>query len=161
MIAAATRYNFADLMRVFEVNHAWAHLLLPSRRIRERHFISGERRAAPLFVEILERHRYTSVVRMSYFFPSGPEPDAHVRLYHDARLAELTHWTLGESLRSVCPVPWGPEALHDRLRANIFLGKWLAYLAQTGHSAASLRASARRLPGTARVGYLDSPGVVA
>jgi uncharacterized protein len=41
------------------------------------------------------------------------------------------------------------EALDHRLRMNTFLGKWLQYLAERGHGAASLRERHEDLPAVA------------
>jgi len=70
-----------------------------------------------LRMDILERHPYTHFLRLTYQFKDGESheiaPDAHIRMYHDARLAEVTSFNPPgirsnnySSVRGVRTSPW-------------------------------------------------------
>lgn len=69
-----------------------------------------------------------------------PDPSAFLRLYRDARQAEATHCYVGQRWQDVIGMyPPAAEVLDHRMRMNTFLGKWLQYLAESGHGVATLR----------------------
>lgn len=97
-----------------------------------------------LSVEVLERHPYTLELRLSYLFrdeaTGAPDPSAHVRMYRDARLAEVSACYVGPRMQDVLGLHPEPRAvMQHRLRMNAFLGKWLDYLEDRGHSRFTLR----------------------
>jgi uncharacterized protein YqiB (DUF1249 family) len=99
-----------------------------------------------LSLDLLERARYTTDLRLSYLFrdsvTGAPDPSAHVRIYHDAQLAEVTACYVGSRLQDVLGLHPEPRTvMQHRLRMNAFLGKWLEYLEGRGHSRFSLRPS--------------------
>ena len=68
-----------------------------------------------------------------------PDPSAFLRLYRDARQAEATHCYVGRRWQDVIGMyPPAAEVLDHRMRMNTFLGKWLQYLAESGHGVATL-----------------------
>ncbi len=99
----------------------------------------------PLHLSVDERSRYTTTLRLTYLFeePTGviADPDLLIRVYHDARLAEVqacARWhrhAMLESIRSQFA-----RALGDRWLRNVMLNKWLDYCVERGH----------RFPGDAR-----------
>ncbi|MBE5314949.1 MAG: DUF1249 domain-containing protein [Xanthomonadales bacterium] len=98
-----------------------------------------------LHLEVIERHSYTLELRLTYGLvdpiSSHRDPSAMVRIYTDARLAEVTHCEVSQrwedllGLRSVAR-----ELVDARMRMNSFLGRWLEYLEERGHSRFTLRA---------------------
>ena len=93
----------------------------------------------PIVIDVVERAPYTLEMKLSYAIidPSSgnPDPSAHVRFYFDARVAEVTACHQGSRIEDVL----GRDAhcedvIRHRLHMNAFLGKWLAYLEQSGHS---------------------------
>jgi len=97
-----------------------------------------------LRIDILEQHAYTTALRLSYGLidpvTGMTDPSANVRLYRDARQVEATHCYAGRRWQDVIGLYPPPERILDhRLRMNTFLGKWLNYLAERGHSAATLQ----------------------
>ena len=97
-----------------------------------------------LRLEVLERHPYTVELSLSYLFRdqhSGkPDPSAHVRVYRDAQLAEVTACYVGTRLQDVLGRFPEPRTVFDhRLRMNAFLSKWIEYLDSRGHSRFTLR----------------------
>ena len=97
-----------------------------------------------LRMDILERHPYTTFLRLTYFFDNGkaPElaPDAHIRLYSDARMAEVTSFDPVQGCRRTAS-PFYPhrQLFEKNWRLNLALDKWLGYLLQQGHSIATMR----------------------
>jgi uncharacterized protein YqiB (DUF1249 family) len=62
-----------------------------------------------------------------------------VRVYRDARLAEATHCYVGRRWQDALGMhPSARSVLAHRLQMNAFLNKWLDYLAEQGHSRATL-----------------------
>ena len=97
-----------------------------------------------LTIDVLERAPYTIDLRMSYLFrddaTGAPDPSAHVRIYRDARVAEVTACYVGSRLQDVLGLRPEPRTvMQHRLRMNAFLGKWLEYLEGRGHSRFTLR----------------------
>lgn len=95
-------------------------------------------------VDVIEQHRYTTELRLTYAMPDPvtgqPDPSAYLRVYHDARQLEATHCYIGRRWQDVIGLyPPPAEVIGHRMRMNTFLGKWLEYLAERGHGAATLR----------------------
>lgn len=92
----------------------------------------------PLYLELLENCRYTTTVRLTYYFAEEgmevADPDLTIRIYHDAHLAEAMacanqrrHSGLGKFATGT-----GSE-LERRWARNNMLNKWLEYCADKGH----------------------------
>ena len=97
----------------------------------------------PVHLEVLEQHRYTTEIRLTYAITDPltgePDPSAWLRLYHDARQLEATHCYVGRRWQDVIGLYPPPAAVvGHRLRMNTFLGKWVQYLAERGHGVATL-----------------------
>ncbi len=95
-------------------------------------------------LQVLERHRYTTLFRLSYALrdpvTGEPDPSAFLRLYCDARLVEVTHCYVGKRWQDALGLyPEPATLLGHRLRMNTFLGKWLDYLGEQGHSPFTLQ----------------------
>jgi uncharacterized protein YqiB (DUF1249 family) len=91
-----------------------------------------------LVVEVLEVHPYTLELRLSYRMndpvTGQPDPSAYVRVYRDARQAEVTHCYIGRHWQDVLGLFPSPKVMFGhRLRMNSFLNKWLEYLSSQGH----------------------------
>jgi uncharacterized protein YqiB (DUF1249 family) len=91
---------------------------------------------SPLELSVLERAPYTMTASLSYLFDESGglvrEPGLELRIYHDARLAEVT--SVGRpraGLRSVQSRL--PRTTDGRWSGNMLLNKWLEYCAERGH----------------------------
>lgn len=134
MRSADLNGTFAGLMDLYERNYIGLRRLVP-RLPQDRELCASQVASGlDLYLQLLERHRYTSDLRLTYCFckTEGPraEPDLHIRIYHDARQAEvmsahLRHWP--EFAAEQC------TELHNRWRVNRFLWKWLNYCLHQGH----------------------------
>lgn len=100
--------------------------------------------ALDLRLDVIERHPYTLELRLTYELcdpvTGRPDPSAFLRTYRDARLAEVTHCYVGRRWQDALELhPSARTVLAHRLQMNAFLNKWLDYLAEQGHSRATLQ----------------------
>ncbi|WP_263147222.1 DUF1249 domain-containing protein [Pseudomonas alcaligenes] len=137
------RVDLAGLQAACESNYAQLMRLLPDMREG-----SGERRIAlsqgdhllgVLVLEVLEACPYTTTlrVRQEYTLPWLPSPQMEVRVYHDARMAEVVSAEHARRLRSIYPYP--NAAMHqpdEKSQLNLFLGEWLSHCLACGHELA-------------------------
>jgi hypothetical protein len=157
-------------------------LLIPDQITHYDSFQSRVHGSPLLKMDILERHPYTHFVRLTYQFKRKDTleiaPDAHIRVYNDARLAEATSFdnvqgfnrhahatsathattanggTLnGARAHLFSPASWlHPLHLLQRSwRQNAALDKWLSYLLHQGHSLTSMQPASEKIHGTPAV----------
>jgi uncharacterized protein YqiB (DUF1249 family) len=109
-------------------------------------------RGSPLLrLQVLERHAYTTFFRLTYEFRGVGElnyaPDAHIRYYHDARLAEATSFDCAQACRrSSFPAFPSRQAMQKSWRENRALDRWLDYLLRQGHSVETMKATSQPAP---------------
>ncbi|ALJ28133.1 hypothetical protein AOT14_17470 [Stenotrophomonas acidaminiphila] len=125
--------NYQHLMRLFAPDH-----------LHQGRYASSIGDGLDLYLDVIECHRYTVELRMTYGIldplTGEPDPSAYVRLYRDAKQVETTHCYVGRRWQDVIGMyPPADELVSHRLRMNTFLGKWLEYLAERGHGVATLR----------------------
>ena len=132
--------SFAGLMELYESNYLRLRRLCPDVNSVNRHQISQLDRGSDLHLELIERTPYTTQLRLTYLFSdisTGAalrEPDVLIRMYHDARQAEVLERYCrhrGE-LFAQAAAPQVPDLL-CRWRYNRFLFKWLGFLLRQGH----------------------------
>ena len=92
-----------------------------------------------LRLQILERHAYTTFMRLTYEFNEGEErsyaPDAHIRFYRDAHMAEATSYDQDQGCRRTAHPSYPPRQLMlQAWRRNRALDRWLDYILKQGHS---------------------------
>ncbi|HEX2495177.1 MAG TPA: DUF1249 domain-containing protein [Steroidobacter sp.] len=130
--------SFVSLMSLYESNYIRLSWLAPQLDVLEGAHLSRVDGDCPLQLSVGERSRYTTTLRLTYLFeePAGisADPDLMIRIYHDARLAEVqacARWhrhAMLESIRSRFA-----RDLGDRWLRNIMLNKWLDYCVERGH----------------------------
>lgn len=141
------RRTFAGLMALYESNYARLLALVPHLHtiavIGSDHaagiaagvaagIVSQVDGALDLHLAVLERTPYTTIVLLTYHLghegQGVAEPNARLRVYHDARLVEVLscRGARGSDARA-------PSALMARWHANLFLEKWLNYCLRQGH----------------------------
>ena len=132
-----TSLQFADGQS--KENFRQLQLLVDDHDLAEDRYISCVDGELPLYFEVLERHRYTTFARLTYVIEDDAgvrslDPDAHIRIYHDAGVAEATHCYPGQVNQplfgALVPVN---DVYEHRWRVNRFLDRWLEYLIQRGH----------------------------
>jgi uncharacterized protein YqiB (DUF1249 family) len=138
------RPRLKRLQEVQEEIYRQLQLLIPAEITSHDAFLSRVSGSPLLRMDVLERHRYTHFLRLTYLFSNGEDrelaPDAHIRMYWDARIAEVTAFDPDQGCRRAAH-PWYPRRplLQRCWRQNLALDKWLGYLLQQGHSVATMR----------------------
>lgn len=130
--------SFVGLMALYESNFLRLKQLIPDLERLDGCFHSRVAGECDLFVEILERSRYTVTLCLTYRFETSDglleDPDMTVRAYLDGQQAEVMsvgNWRRHAELRRF--VREQDRELDIRWRRNIILNKWLEYLSDQGH----------------------------
>ena len=125
-------------MSLYESNYIRLAWLVP-----DLHGVRGladlaRRRRCPLHLAVDERAATRRRLQLTYVFDDAgtplADPDLQIRVYHDARLAEVqacARWhrhSMLEALRSQLA-----RELGDRWLRNVMLNKWLDYCVERGH----------------------------
>jgi len=118
-------------------------LLLPDQIAYHDHLVSRVAGSPLLLLEVLERHKYTTFFRLTYQFSGNSgtrfSPDAHIRHYQDARLAEATSFNPDQGCTRTADPAYPPrQLLQLAWRQNRALDRWLDYLLSQGHSLATM-----------------------
>lgn len=132
---AAYTGRFASLMELYENNYLLIRLLIPElRQLGEGTYVSIVPGALDLQLSRIEHCRYTTTFNLTYRFENSLrqpfEPNLTIRLYHDARTAEVVTGlvqTQREQTRRT-------RGLDNSWRLNRFLYKWMRYCLHQGHS---------------------------
>jgi uncharacterized protein YqiB (DUF1249 family) len=132
------------LQDVQEEIYRQLHLLIPDEFAFHDYLVSQVASSPTLRMEILERHRYTTFFRLTYEFRNGQErtyaPDAHIRFYHDAHIAEATSFNVGQGcIRTAHPSYPPKQILQQAWRRNRALDRWMDYLLKQGHSVITMK----------------------
>ena len=134
-LQAACEANYARLMRLLPDMRG----LVGSRRVA---LSQGEQMLGVLALEVTESCPYTTTlqVRQELSLPWLPLPHMEVRVYHDARMAEVIGAEHARRFRSIYPYP--NDAMHqpdEKAQLNVFLGEWLSHCLTCGHEYAQVR----------------------
>ncbi|MGH8026924.1 MAG: DUF1249 domain-containing protein [Pseudoxanthomonas sp.] len=135
--------RFGWLMALYAENHIKLTRLFAPGDLVPGRYLSSIGDGLDLYLDVIETHRYTVELRLTYGLrdpqTGEPDPSAFVRVYRDARQAEATHCYVGRRWQDAIGMyPPPAELISHRMRMNIFLGKWLDYLAERGHGVATL-----------------------
>lgn len=157
-------------------------LLIPDQVAHYDSFQSRVHGSPLLRMDILERHPYTHFVRLTYEFNKDDKleiaPDAHIRVYNDARLAEATSFNPvqgfdrharedaadgsvnGSRAHLLSPSSWFHplQTLQRSWRQNAALDKWLSYLLHQGHSLTSMEPASERINGAPAMPVTQTTG---
>ncbi len=146
-IPRANRFSY--LMALYAENFTRFERLFQPRHRAGELWRSSVDDGLDVHLHVLERHRYTTEFRLTYDLrdpvTGEPDPSVFLRMYHDARMIEATHCYVGRRWQDVLGLHPEPDTLFGhRLRMNIFLGKWLDFLADQGHSPFTLLADPKK-----------------
>lgn len=128
--------DLAELMRVYETNYAKLNALLP-RNAQVGHVCSYQAADMTYQLQVGEITKYTTLVDIcqSDDVPVFPLPKMSVRLYHDARVAEVCS---SEHIKRVKPINHYPNdkmlQKDEKAQLNRFLGDWLTFCLKHGIS---------------------------
>lgn len=133
-----TTGRFGNLMELYEQNYMQLRLLIPQLRHGSiSTVVSKVPGCLTLYMQLTEQSPYTSTLRLTYRFVlpgentqrAAAEPDLYLRVYHDARSAEV----LSGFLHGQQHIPRQTRGLDGSWKLNRFLYKWLRYLLFRGH----------------------------
>ncbi|HEX5843323.1 MAG TPA: DUF1249 domain-containing protein [Pseudomonas sp.] len=142
------RVDLVELQAACELNYARLMQLLPAMREqpdlqpRRVALSQGEHLLGVLALEVVESCPYTSTikVRQEHSLPWLPVPQLEVRVYHDARMAEVIGAQSARRFRGIYPYP--NAAMHqpdEKTQLNLFLGEWLSHCLACGHELEPVR----------------------
>lgn len=127
--------DFPAMMRLCEINYAQLHRLLPNvQAVGE--FMQYQINDVVYQVMVIELTRYTTVAEIKQMQPlpeSWGMPSMTVRLYHDARVAEVC--ASQQILHFKARYDYPNRKLHQRdekHQVNQFLADWLRYCISQG-----------------------------
>lgn len=136
--------RFGYLMGLYAENYQRLERVFGIESLRGDSLASSVDDGLDVRLELIERHPYTLELRLTYELldplTGEPDPSAYLRVYRDARMAEVTHCYVGRRWQDVLGLDAPARTVvGHRLRMNVFLSKWLEYLADQGHSCFTLR----------------------
>lgn len=138
--------RFGFLMGLYAENYQRLERVFGLPALSGDYLLSSIDDGLDLHLQVVERHAYTLELRLTYGMTdpvtSRPDPSAFLRVYRDARMAEVTHCYAGRRWQDVLGLDASARTVvGHRLRMNVFLSKWLEYLGDQGHSPFTLRAA--------------------
>ena len=136
--------RFGWLMALYAENHRKLERMFAPAGLAVGDYVSQSGRGLPLRLTIIEQHKFTTELRLTYALrdpqTGEADPSAHLRHYRDARQVEATHCYVGRRWQDVIGLnPAAADLYNHRLQMNTFLGKWLDYLAGQGHGIGTLQ----------------------
>ena len=142
MILLRERYrvDLSGLQAVCELNYLRLLRLLPDMRdgLAQRNLLlsQGEQSFGQLHIAVLENCPYTTTVQVSqqHCLSWLPVPKMEVRVYHDARMAEVVRAENARRFRGIYAYP--NALMHqpdEKNQLNLFLGEWLSHCLACGH----------------------------
>ena len=139
--------RFAWLMGMHAENHHRLDRMFAPQRLVPGVYVSSVGDRLDLVLQVLEHHPYTVDLSLSYLMTDEQtglrQPGARIRMYRDARVAEVLSNCEDAPLQDLVSRLLPPRTVFDkRLRSSSFLNRWLEYLAEQGHSIGTLQ----RLP---------------
>lgn len=131
-------HDLGELMAIYECNYIRLRQLLPQLTRMNGTALSHAAGALDLHLAINERNRYTTTLTLTYEFEDELgrflAPDIQVRIYHDARLAEVLRCGRLRGQRGASYDSGRRDyTLDAKWRVNRFLQKWLGYCLRQGH----------------------------
>lgn len=137
------RVDLRELQAACEANYLRLTRLLPEMRevgaTRRIALSQGDLALGVLTLEVLQSCPYTSTVQVSqaHCLSWLPVPKMEVRVYHDARMAEVVRAENARRLRSIYAYPNAQMHQPDeKSQLNLFLGEWLSHCLACGHELA-------------------------
>jgi len=131
--------SFAALMEMYEANYIRLRRLCPGLSSLGAQAVSRVNGALDLHAVVLERCRYTTTLVLTYELMGEhgeltADPNLVVRMYHDARQAEvLSRASRRDGGEISIEALHSDSALITKWRLNRFLYKWLGYCLHQGH----------------------------
>jgi hypothetical protein len=125
--------SVGDLLDLCEENYLLLGLIAPGLRAMHGSYRASQPGQPDLHLDVLDQAAYTTTLRLTYYFDDrsgrAPDPDATLRVYHDARQLEVL-----DLRQQALPVDRSFESpsLARKWKASVFLSKWLWYCVRNG-----------------------------
>lgn len=123
--------TFSGLMDLYEQNYLRLKKIVPDVEIADE-MISVSPGHLDLYLSVTERCKFTTMLTMTYQFRQDNkvvyQPDMHLKIYHDARIAEVQD-RLDRKHHRI----YSGKSLQQKWTLNRFLFKWLGYCIHQGH----------------------------
>ncbi|MEL7557384.1 DUF1249 domain-containing protein [Stutzerimonas chloritidismutans] len=139
------RVDLLELQAACEANYLRLMRLLPEMRnrpdTRRIAMSQGDRLLGVLVLAVTESCPYTTTVQISQqdCLPWLPVPQMDVRVYHDARMAEVIGAENARRFRGIYSYPNAQMHQPDeKNQLNLFLGEWLGHCLACGHELESV-----------------------
>lgn len=131
--------TLSGLISLYEANFIKLSALLGDLRVLRGRAIARSDLDCDLHVLVEEGSRYARQLRLTYVFeePAGTvaEPDLLVKLYLDARVAEVLVWNHAHRHETLTALARRyARELDRRWACNMVLSKWLDYLLDRGYT---------------------------
>jgi uncharacterized protein YqiB (DUF1249 family) len=126
--------HLPSILAICEQNYASALRLLPDCDSESLSYEFEINAALSYRITILESTRYTSTIEMAQFTKNAPaflQPVVEVRLYHDAKVAEVLSCQRISKLEPSYEYPnLHMHQRNEKQMVNIFLAEWLQFCLQ-------------------------------
>lgn len=132
--------NLAKIGAICEANYLRLQKLMPAMRAgvsAEYELFAEGKHLGTVCLKVLESAKYTQVLYLEQIQTAGKwlnNPEMTVRVYHDARMAEVVSCFQQRRIQAVNEYPNQKMHLPDeKLQLNGFLADWLNYCIKHGH----------------------------
>jgi uncharacterized protein YqiB (DUF1249 family) len=117
-----------------EDNFLLLGLLLPRNLNESVQYQSKLVNKPKLMISIINQFKYTTELEFNYLFNFGKSEKICIKLYHDAKVAEMVYCTnVHQFIRLLGPKIPPKIHMQTRYALNTFLNKWLNYLLKNGY----------------------------
>ena len=118
-----------------EDNYLLLKHLLPTDLQEGEEFKTTNDNKPQLSLKVIQKFKYTIELELKYLFKFGNSEKITIRLYQDAKVAEIMHCTdLQKFIRLLGPKLSPKIHVETRSALNVFLNKWLNFLMTNNYS---------------------------
>jgi uncharacterized protein YqiB (DUF1249 family) len=118
-----------------EDNYLLLKHLIPTHLQENQQFKSTTVNKPELMLKVIQKYKYTVELELKYLFKFGHSENIIIRLYQDAKVAEIMHCTdLQKFIRLLGPKISPKVHVETRSALNVFLNKWLNFLMKNNYS---------------------------
>jgi uncharacterized protein YqiB (DUF1249 family) len=118
-----------------EDNYLLLKHIIPKQLLENNEFKSTNLSRPQLLLRVIQKFKYTIELELKYLFNFGSSENITIRLYQDAKVAEVIHCTdLQKFIRLLGPKLSPKVHVETRSALNVFLNKWLNFLMQNNYS---------------------------
>ena len=137
MITTSQNIDRLNMMLVYEVNYKRLMQLIPDIRSIVGIMISRGGDIPCIRLNVLEHCKYTTTLCLTHHLKIDgkviPDLEMKIRVYHDAKVAEVIAYQHESRFASYYPYP-NPKMRHhfEKRQINLFFSEWLKYCRLSG-----------------------------